>query len=272
MLTVNLEKELIRQNKRVVTSEELLYIKEYDQLAPHLPKDDTLTRVFGETAAEVGMAIKETTEQEKKETEVFNKERVFHISQIETLCKKYHLKFLPSIYYSGTIDKHLPGKISQFEIAYNARCNPWTYKPVDEYSPRRGSYATGGDTFVAAPANSFALEERPKDPLMFYKINESYYYLIHKWGNDINIVRRLYSFFSRVWVCFLTLALPLVSFAVYAFIKASRFPTESAENIAWSIPAVICCALVGIAVIIWSLTGNCIRFVKPNNWKSAFKD
>lgn len=275
MLTVNLEKELIRQNKRVVTSEELLYIKEYDQLAPHLPQDDTLKRVFGSTSADMGMILKVRAEDAKKETETFSQERVFHISQIEALCKKYHLKFLPSIYYNGTIDKELPGKISQFEIAYGVRCNSWEMK-WDDNMMRHGRRAVGGDTYVAAPDKSFALQERPKDPLMFFRINESYYYLIHKWGNDISIIRRLYALFSKLWFCITLIAIPFLLTAGYAFIQTNKFADGSQAQKEWSVTGIIALVIVAALFVVNFLnhntTGWTSRFVKPNDWNSPFRD
>jgi hypothetical protein len=207
MLTVNLEKRLIKQNKSIVTAKELLKINEYEQLAVNMgeSEEETLSRIGMATIYKDGKAKKLSLEASKKETSTFNQERVFHISQIKSLCNKYSLKFLPSYYYKGTVDSALPLKVSQFEIANDVKVqsskvvfNSWsrtdwqgnTERGVDlEFVQRVNQTA-----YIMAPKGSFELTSQPKDPLFFYKINEEYYYLIHKWGDDLSILRRISSF------------------------------------------------------------------------------
>ena len=43
---------------------------------------------------------------------------------------------------------------------------------------------------TAAPSKLFKLENAD-DPLLFAPIGNGYYYLVHKWGNDLNPFRRL---------------------------------------------------------------------------------
>jgi hypothetical protein len=216
MLKVNLENELIKQNKSLVSARELLLINEYDNLGDTVADDETLGRVFGETSAKKGKETKKKIESLLSETKKFNQDRVFHVSQIEKLCKKYHLRFLPSTMFKGSIAKDLGAKINQFEIAYGVTCGVY-YSELNEErdgtplvaSDGRVFYYSVGDglsdygweecsTYIAAPASSFQLEERPKDPLLFYKINEEYYALIHKWGNDLSIFRRLLGFYHSI--------------------------------------------------------------------------
>lgn len=185
-MTVNLEKELIRQNRKIATPQELLAINEYEKHAGLL-KNDALERVGLTQSLKAGEHKKSYLEQLLRETQKFQKERVFHISQIKAVCDKYYLRFLPSEFYKGTIDDQLPNKIVNFEAAYMVKCKAGN---ENYYSDRTGN------TFIAAPKGSFNLQAKPKDPLFFYKINDEYFYLIHKWGNDISITRRLMSFFS----------------------------------------------------------------------------
>lgn len=219
-MTINLEKALIKANKKLLTPEELLIVKEYEQHAG-LVDNDALLRVGLNLNLKGGQLLTQKQQKLKEETKRFKQERVFHISQIEKTCKDYYLRFLPSVLYSGTIDKELAFKIANFEAAYEVKCqcdyvNPsarfgvWIPIVVDEKG--NISYPNAGDskiqnTFIMAPASSFKLQERPKDPLFFYKINEEYYYLIHKWGNDLNIFRRLLGFWSNSFNWFASLAM-----------------------------------------------------------------
>jgi hypothetical protein len=194
MIKINLEKELLAQNRKVATPKELLIIKELDKVGTI--EGNALERI-GIKTYQQGARVKHKIDSQKIETETFNQDRVFHISQIEKICNKYYLKFLPSCLYNGSIDKELPYKISNFEAAYDVKCHS---------SSEQGFMSTRyvGNTFIIAPKESFILQEKPLDPLLFYKINDSYYYLIHKWGNDLNITNRIKSIMSGLPMFLLT--------------------------------------------------------------------
>jgi hypothetical protein len=182
MIKINLEKELLAENKKIITAKELLFVQEYERVV-EVFNDDSLNRIGVTESIDEGYWIKRKNESLKKEAEDFDKSRVFHISQIESICNKYYLKFLPSSRYKGALDNDLPFKINNFEASYGVKCES------------RNDY---GNTFIIAPPESFNLQEKPLDPLLFYKINEEYFYLIHKWGNDLNITRRLYGILQNI--------------------------------------------------------------------------
>jgi hypothetical protein len=264
MLKVNLEKELIRQNKSLVSAKELLLIKEYDTLGESVTSDEAIKRVFGDTAAKQGKEIASRVEELKEKTKQFDQSRVFHISQIEKLCKKYHLKFLPSCHFTGRIDKELPGKINQFEIANGVVCKAWKMESW------RDSY-TEGNTFIAAPASSFKLEERPKDPLLFYQINTEYFYLIHKWGNDLNFIRRFYPLLSNALVSYLMIALPIAAIMVYCVIQLATGQSRMSGF------QLLLTAACGIFLLVFSIHQMAsfedkFRFVKKSTWNSKYRD
>lgn len=186
MLTVNLEKELSRQSVSKVNASELLLINEYDRLGSDVANNEILDRVGVNNAVIEGKRLSDQKNDYLKQAQRFNLDKVYHISQIEKVCKKYRLRFLPSAMFKGNIDPVLVDKISTFEITYGVQCKSVIADRWDRYDKERGN-----NTFIAAPASSFALQEKPKDPLFFYKINEEYYYLIHKWGNDLSLFRRI---------------------------------------------------------------------------------
>lgn len=259
MFKVNLEKELIRQNKSIVSAKELLLIGEYDKIGDD-NLDNTLSRVFTNNAAIEGRVLKNTKNANHKGTEKFNQERVFHISQIKSLCEKYRLRFLPTPYYKGSIDKETASKISQFEIAYDQKCGGWI--PA-KYS--RDLYLNG-NTFIVAPSSSFELQEKPKDPLLFFMINDEFYYLIHKWGNDLSVFRRILRLFSTrmysLLIMFL-LATPIIAFLF------SKEPFEENNISVFGISAII--LLVSTLVCsIYMIVDNG-GFIKKNEWQSQYK-
>jgi hypothetical protein len=203
MFKVNLETELLKQPASKVSASELLYIQEYDRLGPDVSNSEILSRIGINKAIETGKKFSETKEKNLRQAQDFNLDKVFHISQIESLCKKYYLRFLPSALFNGSIDSALPDKIATFEAIYGVRCKSevskgrWVYEKEEKEN----------NTFIAAPMSSFKLEEKPKDPLLFYKINDEYYYLIHKWGNDLSMVRRFYNLLSSPWLVWFLIAL-----------------------------------------------------------------
>jgi hypothetical protein len=55
-----------------------------------------------------------------------------------------------------------------------------------------------------APSVLFRLE-RKDDPLLFVPMGNNYYYLVHKWGNDLHPLRKLLMWpFKNIWNLLLT--------------------------------------------------------------------
>jgi hypothetical protein len=244
MTTVDLEKKLIEENRRLTTPKELLLINEYDKHAG-LVDNEVLSRIGLNKQIKTGKRVKEDVSRLQKMAHKYNQERVFHISQIESICKKYHLRFLSAIHYNGIIDDRLPEKITNFEVAYGDKC--------DEFN-----------TLIVAPKGSFNLEKKPKDPLMFYRINNEYYYLIHKWGNDLNIFRRLLPLLSNPWfsvvIVSLVFTLPLLLIPV---VGLQAYPIVSLISF--------------IVFFLYNLiekhvdSDDMFRIVKQNDWDSHYE-
>lgn len=223
----------------MATPKELLLINEYDKFTP-LVENDALSRVGLNQALKLGMNIKSRINRKREHTKTFAQERVFHISQIEGICKKYRLRFLPTRLYRGVIDNELPTRISTFEIAYDIKCND-------------------RNTRIVAPIESFELEKKPKDPLMFYEINDEYFYLIHKWGNDLSLGRAILPLFENSLFCWLSIplvfsALFLIGFKVGVIATTTSFLVSSF-----------------IQITSWAIAEGPMRFLKLNEWNSEYK-
>ena len=107
MTTINLEKSLIRENKKLAIPKELLLINEYDKFTA-LAENDVLERIGLNQTLKEGKNIRNRINRNLEQTKMFNQERVFHISQIASICKKYRLRFLSTGIYKGVIDSELP--------------------------------------------------------------------------------------------------------------------------------------------------------------------
>lgn len=274
MTTINLEKELIKANKTVVSARELLFIKEYENAGEI---DNSVLERVGITTLSEGKRIKDLANKLLDETKRFKQERVFHISQIKAICEKYYLRFLPSHMFNGSIDSQLAMKVSTFEAAYGVECfsadNDRSYLrgfPALRFNPVTGRLEMLGsdddskptkpsNTFICAPAESFKLEQRPKDPLFFYQINSEYYYLVHKWGNDLSVFRQLKSILSSAW-CPPIFQLLMVALSLY-----------SGSRIGVIVTLVLSAFVFGFQFVGW-INEKPIRWIKKNEWDSRFID
>jgi len=96
-------------------------------------------------------------------------ERIFHIDQIQKICIDYRLRFLNSKYFKGKIPQAAISEIKRLEKLHGTQIEGFK---------------------IMAPSKLFKLEDKD-DPLLFAPIGNGYYYLIHKWGNDLHPLRKL---------------------------------------------------------------------------------
>ena len=96
-------------------------------------------------------------------------EHIFHIDQIEKICVNYRLRFLDSKLFKGELPYEAISKIKDLERRHDTSLKGFK---------------------IMAPSKLFKLENAD-DPLIFAPIGNGYYYLIHKWGNDLSPFRRI---------------------------------------------------------------------------------
>jgi hypothetical protein len=93
---------------------------------------------------------------------------IFSIQQIEKVCVKYRLRFLDTKYFKGEYPEEAITAISELEKEHDTTLSGFK---------------------IIAPSKLFVLKEAD-DPLLFAPIGNGYYYLIHKWGNDLSFFRK----------------------------------------------------------------------------------
>lgn len=103
------------------------------------------------------------------EIDLLESDRIFHISQIKELCITYRLRFLNTKYFKGDLPHEALYAIKELE--------------------KKHQTALMGFHMVA-PAKYFRLENAD-DPMLFAPIGNGYFYLVHKWGNDIHPLRKM---------------------------------------------------------------------------------
>ncbi len=102
--------------------------------------------------------------------ELFNQADVFSLDDIKSLCIDYRLRFLEYNYYKNSIPVEAIEKIKKLEETYNIKFKEFK---------------------IVAPAKVFRLKNAD-DPLLFAGLDNNYFLLIHKWGNDLHPLRKIF--------------------------------------------------------------------------------
>ncbi|TBW28401.1 hypothetical protein [Gramella sp. KN1008] len=155
----NIEHQLLKVRNKSLSEEKIL---------------DEIALIFRETEEKDKQVIKEIengTQVEKNDfnPEVIDTDRIFHLNQIYRICIEYRLRFLESKYFKGEIPYEALIRIKELESQHNTSLKGFR---------------------IVAPSSLFKLENAD-DPLLFAPIGNDYYYLIHKWGNDLHPFRKL---------------------------------------------------------------------------------
>lgn len=96
-------------------------------------------------------------------------DRIFHIDSIREICIDYRLRFLDIKYFKPEIPEE-------------------AYQAIDSLEEAHQTHLAG--LKIIAPSRLFKLEDKD-DPLLFAPMGNGYFYLVHKWGNDLHPLRRI---------------------------------------------------------------------------------
>ncbi|MEK9566896.1 MAG: hypothetical protein VW125_07295 [Flavobacteriaceae bacterium] len=111
--------------------------------------------------------------------------RIYHEDQIRDVCIQYRLRFLDLKYYKSDLPESAHQAIAKIEKDHDTVL---------------------ADFKLMAPSVLFRLK-RQDDPLLFVPLGNKYYYLVHKWGNDLHPLRKLMMWpFRNIWNLLLTVA------------------------------------------------------------------
>ncbi len=151
--------ELLQDRKKFISElqllEEVKAILENNELERQEIKDKLKT--------------KSSTNVNEFEFDLLETDKIFHINQIKKVCIDYRLRFLDSNLFKNEIPEEAITKISALEKAHETSLEGFK---------------------IIAPSKAFQLINYD-DPLLFAPIGNDYYYLIHKWGNDLVWYRKL---------------------------------------------------------------------------------
>jgi len=138
--------------------------------------------------------------------------RIYHLDQIRDICIEYRLRFLDLSYFKPQLPEEAKTAISDLESVHDTRLEGMK---------------------ILAPSRLFKLEDKD-DPLLFVPMGNNYFYLIHKWGNDLHPLRKI-----LVWpfrnVVNLTLCVLLFSYLLTLLVPNGLFSKNSSAAEFWII-------------------------------------
>ncbi len=173
---------------------------------------------------------------------------VFDLAEIRQLCIRYRLRFLDSIHFKSGYPYSAIAEIRAFEKKYDLK--------IEQF-------------YIAAPEESFQLEDINKDPLLFAQLDNGGFYLLHQWGKDLAWYKKYTLWplqnFRNLFISLWILA-AAVSFVIpSSIINILSFEGEIYLRIWLTIHTFI--ALSGFTI--WSgLTFN--KTVSSKNWNSKY--
>lgn len=178
--TINLQTELLEIRERQMAENQILE-KVCEILSENAVRRDEIFKAIGS-----GSGVSEN----HLEFDLLETERIFHLDQIRKICIDYRLRFLESKYFKGGIPEEA---ITQIRIL------------EDRHRTNLGGFR------IVAPTKTFQLKNF-NDPLLLAPIGNGYYYLVHKWGNDLNSWRKIWVWPFRNLLTFtlLTIAISLL--------------------------------------------------------------
>lgn len=95
--------------------------------------------------------------------------RIYHLRHIRQICIDYRLRFLDLAFFKPELPEEALRAIVELETDHRTRLEHFK---------------------ILAPSRLFKLEDQD-DPLLFVPMGNDYFYLVHKWGNDLHPLRRL---------------------------------------------------------------------------------
>ena len=129
--------------------------------------------------------------------------RIFHRDTIKKICIDYRLRFLDLAFFKGDIPVEATEKVQALEQEHNTELRHLK---------------------IVAPSKLFKLKNSD-DPLLFVPMGNQYYYLIHKWGNDLHPLRRLMMWpFKNIITSIVSIL--LLSLMLTSFMPLTLFSAE----------------------------------------------
>lgn len=130
--------------------------------------------------------------------------KIYHLDQIKNICIDYRLRFLDFKYFKGKLPVSALSTIKDLEKKHQTELIGFK---------------------IMAPSKLFKLENAD-DPLLFVPIGNDFFYLVHKWGNDLHPMRKSMMWFFKSFENLLILTF-LISLLVTFMVPNGMFTKHS---------------------------------------------
>jgi hypothetical protein len=233
---LNLAHAMIAENRKALVRENAVIIhqqnldREVEKLLAEVREDSQKAELLSTLGMDYKLAEAKQVEERRNKWAHLPQERIFTRDAIRAVCVRYGLRFLPSSLYKGALDEGIAAAVEDLKAKNGGRL-PTAIR------------FRGDGFFIAAPKESFALQARPVDPLLFCDLGDGQYYLVHKWGTDLSAFRRLAVLWKRHrWTVTVptAIALPTAAFAYLGFAGASFLATMFLWATALVVPGIMC--------------------------------
>lgn len=188
MFDLNLQNALKKDRDRLVSSQDLKAVVQ--RIIDH--KEASKTGIKSKLDNQNNSCINSLTFDD------LDMDKIFHIDSIEKLCINFRLRFLDTHLFKGDYPNELYSIIPELEATHDTKLENFK---------------------IMAPSKLFRLKTK-EDPLLFVPIGNGYYYLVHKWGDDLKTYRKLlvWPFKNVNTLIFTSIILSLVSTAASALL------------------------------------------------------
>jgi hypothetical protein len=182
---VDIKSVLIREKEKHGAAEKLLFEAESLVKAGNSSDKEVHDRIFSRPDKKAGLYSSSMES---------DKDNIFPLEAIREICINYRLRFLDSWLFKGDIPNEAILKVHEFERRHNI-C-------VKQFK-------------IMAPRKLFKLQDPHEDPLLFADLGNGNYYLLHRWGNELNWYRKILTIPFRTVVSLLaTIAVVCLSLAL----------------------------------------------------------
>ena len=231
----NIHNRLLKVKGKTGPTEDDLF-----RMVQHILQDTSVQH----TRIESNLVVGEGCDSNNFDIELLERDHIFHIESIRQICVDYRLRFVDSRYFKGEIPVEAVSKINALE-------------------KKHATELTGFK--IMAPSRMFKLKDK-NDPLLFAPLGNDYYYLVHKWGNDLHPLRKLLMWPFKGMVN-LTLLVVIISFLITLLVPEGLFTKNSATAEFWIVFFFMFKSVAAVVIFYGFALG---KNFNPQIWRSKY--
>ncbi|GLB49229.1 hypothetical protein [Neptunitalea lumnitzerae] len=168
---------------------------------------------------------KGTTEINYFNFDLLDTSKIYHVDQIKEICITYRLRFLCASIFKAPLPTEALDKVKALELEHGVSIK---------------------NLSLMAPAKFFQLKSAD-DPLLFAPMGNGYYYLIHKWGNDLSSFRKIAMLPFKNFLNLL-IFLSIVSIIITKALPLSMFTKKPEPYMFWVLLLFVMKGFIGLSL------------------------